>query len=97
MIAPGDVLRWFPWCEGVGPPTTAQRSPKVVPCCLFPLCVSPGRSPNTSSPLDLVVDGELWASFGVMGGFMQPQGHVQVLANMIDHSMDPQMALDMPR
>ncbi|MDQ2693322.1 MAG: gamma-glutamyltransferase [Chloroflexota bacterium] len=42
-------------------------------------------------------DGSLYASYGVMGGFMQPQGHVQVLSGLLDHGLDPQAALDLPR
>ncbi len=42
-------------------------------------------------------DGSLFASFGVMGGFMQPQGHVQVFSALTDDELDPQAALDRPR
>jgi len=40
---------------------------------------------------------ELFASFGVMGGFMQPQGHVQVFSAIVDSGLDSQAALDLPR
>jgi gamma-glutamyltranspeptidase / glutathione hydrolase len=59
---------------------------------------APGKRPfHTIIPAFITRGGKPWISFGVMGGDMQPQGHVQIVINLIDFKMNLQEAGDAPR
>jgi len=60
--------------------------------------LEPGKKPfHTLIPGVARLDEDDWAAFGVMGGYMQPQGHLQVLHNLLDRELPEQAALDAPR
>ena len=63
-----------------------------------PNFLEPNKRPyNTIIPCMITRNSNLVSSLGVMGGFQQPQGHLQVISNMIDFGMNPQEALDSER
>lgn len=59
---------------------------------------APGKRPfHTIIPCFITKEGKPWVSFGVMGGAMQPQGHAQIVVNLVDFGMNLQEAGDAPR
>ncbi len=63
-----------------------------------PNSFAPGKRPfHTIIPAFVTKDGKPWLSFGVMGGAMQPQGHAQIVMNLVDFGMNLQEAGDAPR
>ena len=84
--------------SGVVAPGTGVVLQNRGACFAVSGAVEPGRRPyHTIIPGMLLRDGGLLGPFGVMGGFMQAQGHVQVVSAVVDDGLDPQAALDRPR
>jgi gamma-glutamyltranspeptidase / glutathione hydrolase len=84
--------------SGVVAPGTGVVLQNRGACFAVSGAVEPGRRPyHTIIPGMLLRDGALLGPFGVMGGFIQAQAHVQLVSGLVDDGLDPQAALDRPR
>jgi gamma-glutamyltranspeptidase/glutathione hydrolase len=84
--------------SGVVPPGTGVALQNRGACFAVSGSVEPGRRPyHTIIPGMLLREGSLAGPFGVMGGFIQAQAHLQLVSALVDDDLDPQAALDLPR
>ncbi len=88
--------------SGMAPPGLGfifqDRGEQFVLKAGHPNSFAPGKRPfHTIIPAFMTRDGKPWISFGLMGGAMQPQGHAQIVINLIDFGMGLQEAGDAPR
>ena len=88
--------------SGMAPPGLGfifqDRGEQFVLKAGLPNSFEPGKRPfHTIIPAFLTRGGKPWVSFGVMGGAMQPQGHAQIVMNLVDFGMNLQEAGDAPR
>jgi gamma-glutamyltranspeptidase / glutathione hydrolase len=84
--------------SGVVAPDTGVVLQNRGACFAVSGAVEPGRRPyHTIIPGMLLRDGQLLGPFGVMGGFIQAQAHMQLVSALVDDALDPQAAVDRPR
>jgi gamma-glutamyltranspeptidase / glutathione hydrolase len=84
--------------SGIVAPGTGMVLQNRGGCFAVSGAVEPGRRPyHTIIPGMLLRDGDLAGPFGVMGGFLQAQAHMQLVSVIVDDGLDPQAALDRPR
>ena len=89
---------YFHFGSGVVAPGTGVVLQNRAACFAVQGRVEPGKRPyHTIIPGMLLRDGDLLGPFGVMGGFIQAQAHMQLVSALVDEGLDPQAALDQPR